>query len=264
MKNSLLACVVAILVICPFVNANTPNAPNLGEIQLVAQLPSELPKRVVGLSYDGEKLWAAIYLGRGQYATLDPNTLQWKVSNDQKQHNAISEVADVFASPGAFCFVNGKLWVAGAYGQSFGSIDTSNWQIDRVFKGKQREDSASQFYSSMAYDGSHLWIAWHWFRYNIPASQTQLLLKIDPDTGKVVDEYAAPAGTRTDGLHGLTWDGSKLWHVKDNKLSAIDSSTGHITAQYTLPYLKRPSGLAWDGQALWISEFDGKIWRLPF
>jgi hypothetical protein len=35
-----------------------------------------------------------------------------------------------------------------------------------------------------------------------------------------------------------------------------------VTAQYTFDDLKRPSGLAWDGHALWIAEFDGKIWRL--
>jgi hypothetical protein len=37
-----------------------------------------------------------------------------------------------------------------------------------------------------------------------------------------------------------------------------------VIDQYTLPEIKRASGLAWDGRAMWISEFDGKIWRLPF
>ena len=160
--------------------------------------------------------------------------------------------------------MNGKLWIAGAYGKSFGSIDINTWKIDRLFKHMQRADKASQFYSSMAYDGSHLWIVWHWFRYDRPTSHTQLLLKIDPETGNVVAEYPAPAGSRPDGTHGLTWDGSRLWHAKGNRLSAIDPATGNILAEYYLSELKRPSGLAWDGQALWIAEFDGKIWRLPF
>jgi hypothetical protein len=185
------------------------------------------------------------------------------VSVEDAQHKAIREVSGAFESPGAVCFTDGLLWVAGAYGDSFGAIDMRDWKVARLFKGKKHEDSASQAYSSMAYDGSHLWIAWHWFKYKLPTSQTQLLLKVEPTTGRVVGEYPAPAGTRNDGTHALAWDGARLWHAKDSRLSSIDPSTGRVTAQYTLSQVKRPSGMAWDGQALWIAEFDGKIWRLP-
>ena len=264
MRKIMLASLLA-LFICPLVNAGPSyTRPNLGELQLVAQLPEELPQRITGLAYDGEKLWAAIYHGRGRYATLDPSTLLWQTSSEAQQHRSIAKVSGAFESPGAICFANTTLWVAGAYGDSFGSIDTRNWEIQLTFKGKQREDSASQGYSSIAFDGSHLWIAWHWFRYALPISKTQLLLKVDPQTGKVVAEYPAPAGTRADRTHGLTWDGSQLWHAKDSRLSSIDHSTGQVTAEYRLNQIKRPSGLAWDGRALWMAEFDGKIWRLPF
>lgn len=265
MRNVLLASLLAI-VICPFANANPSHShPNLSGLQLVAQLPEELPQRISGFAYDGEKFWATVYLGRGRYATLDPATLLWKINHEEQQHTAISKVSGLFQTPGAICFANGQLWVAGFYGESFGSIDMQNWKIQRVFKGKQRaDDGASQTYSSMAFDGSHLWIAWHWFKYKLPTSETQFLLKVDPETGKVVAQYPAPWGTRNDATHGLTWDGSKLWHVKDNRLSSIDPATGQVTAQYTGDHIKRPSGLAWDGQALWIAEFNGKIWRLPF
>ena len=266
MRSVLLSCVLVILIICPTVNAGSSTAvPDLDGLERVAQLPDTLPQRITGLAYDGEKLWATIYLGRGQYATLDPSTLVWKTSDDEKQHRAISTVAGAFGSPGAVSFVNGKLWIAGAYGESFGSIDMRDWKIERSFKGKQRENQpGSQSYASMAYDGSHLWIAWHWMRYKLPTSETQLLLKIEPETGKVVAEYPLPPGTAADMTHGLTWDGSRLWHAKDNKLSSIDPATGNVLAIYKLPQLERPSGLAWDGRALWIAEFDGKIWRLPF
>jgi hypothetical protein len=52
--------------------------------------------------------------------------------------------------------------------------------------------------------------------------------------------------------------------MKDQRLSAIDPSTGRVTEQYMLPEVQRPSGLAWAKDALWIAEFRGKIWRLPF
>ena len=265
MRTFLLASVFTILSVCPCAHAATPSSPALNGLQLVTQLPAELPQRIMGLSYDGRKIWATVYLGRGQYATFDPATLEWHVSREVKELRAIAEVSGAFASPGALSFVNGKLWIAGAYGDSFGSIDTSDWKIDRLFKGRQRADRRSQFYSSMAYDGTYVWIAWHWFRYDLPPSETQLLLKIDPETGKVVAEYPAPAGPGSDGTQALTWDGSRLWHAKGHRLSAIDPATGHIIVEYDLGReIQRPSGLAWDGNALWIAQFDGKIWRLPF
>ena len=260
MRNLLLLCVLTLLIICP---ARPSYAgPTLRELKLVAQLPAELPQRVLGLAYDGEKLWTTVYLSRGHYAKLDPSTLEWTISDQKKQHDAISKVAGSFVSPGGICFVNGKLWIAGMYGDSFGSIDMNDWKVERLFKVKQRDSYGSQSYASMTYDGSHLWIAWHWFRYDLPTSETQVLLKVDPETGNVVARYPLPGGTRNDGTHALTWDGARLWHAKDNRLSAIDPSTGRVTAEYTLNDLKRPSGLAWDGQSLWIAEFDGKIWRL--
>jgi hypothetical protein len=264
MRTVLLASLLAIF-ICPLALAGpSSGAPNLEGLELVAQLPEQLPQRMLAFAYDGKKLWAVVYHGRGRYAKLDTATLRWELSRNVHQHKVISELSVPFQSPGAICFVNDVLWVAGSYGETFGSIDLGDWQIMRVFKGKQREDVASQTYSGMAFDGTHLWVAWHWFRYDLPVSETQLLLKIDPETGKVVAEYSAPPGTRNDGTHGLTWDGSRLWHMKDNRLSAIDPATGQVTAKYTLNQIKRASGLAWDGQMLWIAEFDGKIWRLPF
>jgi hypothetical protein len=264
MRNVLLTSALALLFILFCVNAGSSSAtPDLQGLQLVAQLPPQVPQRIKGFTYDGEKFWAAIYQGGGRYVTLDPLTLQWTVRDDDKQRRAFSKVSGVADSPGSICFVDGKLWVGGGNAQSFGLIDTHDWNVERIFPGKQRaEQDGSQSYSSIAYDGTNLWIAWHWFRYDVPASETQRLLKIDPSTGSTIAEYPLPEGTAPDLAHGLTWDGTQLWHAKDNRLSAIDPHTGSVTAQYKLGEIKRPSGLAWDGRALWIIEFDGKVWRL--
>lgn len=219
----------------------------------------------MGFAYDGERLWATIYHGRGRYATMDPSTLSWVSDSENEHYNVIRNVAGAFESPGGICFAKGMLWVTGSYGESFGSIDRQTWKVVKLFKGKQREDDrASQSYASIACDGTYLWIAWHWFRYDVAVSETQLLLKVDPENGKVVSQYPAPGGTRPDVTHGLTWDGARLWHMKDNNLSSIEPSTGEVTARYVLDGIKRPSGLAWAKNALWIAEFEGKIWRLPF
>ena len=264
MRKVLPASAIALLIMLSGVNAGSSSAsPDLYGLQLVTQLPATVPPRIKGFTYDGEKFLAAIYQGAGTYVTLDPLTLQWTISDDDKQRRAIVQVTGRADSPGAICFVNGKLWVAGRHGQSFGVIDTRDWNVERIFPGKQRqENDPSQSYSSMTYDGSHLWIVWHWFKYDIPVSETQRLLKIDPDTGTTIADYPLPAGSAPDLAHGLTWDGSRLWHAKDDKLSTIDPATGRAIAEYKLPQVKRPSGLAWDGRALWIIEFDGKVWRL--
>jgi len=238
--------------------------PNILELKLVAQLPAELPQRISSLAYDGKNIWVTIYHGRGHYAVLDRSTLDWKISDDDKHHKAIKEVTGAFESPGGVCFAKDRLWVGGSYGESFGYINTQDWTATQIFKGKYRNDPASQGYAGMAYDGDHIWIAWHWCRYNLPTSQTQLLLKIVPETGKVIGEYPLPEGTPNDVTHGLTWDGTRLWHMKDSKLSSIDPASGEVIAQYYLRQIRRASGLAWDGDALWIAEFNGKIWRLPF
>jgi hypothetical protein len=241
-----------------------PGKPIFRELKLVTKLPAELPQRILGFAYDGNKFWAAVYLGKGHYATLDPATLNWTVADNSEQFAVIRRVSGTFGSPGGICFADGKLWIAGAYGDSLGLVDLRDWKIERQFKGLQRADGASQLYSGLAFDGEHLWIAWHWFRYDFSDADTQLLLKVNPETGEVIKEYSAPPGTRNDGTHGLTWDGTQLWHAKDRILSSINPTNGAITAEYHLSHITRPSALAWDGQALWIAEFDGKIWKLPF
>lgn len=39
--------------------------PDLRELKLIAHLPPELPQRITGLAYDGEKLWATHLPGQG-------------------------------------------------------------------------------------------------------------------------------------------------------------------------------------------------------
>ena len=265
MRRVVLSALIAIFLLCQATFARIQSGiPKIDELKLTAQLPPELPQRVSGFAYDGEKFWVLISHGAGRYATLDPATLAWKISDSEERHQIIGKISGKFESSGGVCFAGGKLWVGGSYGESFGSLDTQMWEIDQFFQGKQRDDPASQSYAGMAYDGRHLWIAWHWFKYKLTASQTQVLLKVEPETGKVVAEYPLPAGTRPDSTHGLTWDGARLWHIKDRQLTSIDPANGAIIAYYALAQLKRPSGLAWDGEALWIAEWDGKLWRLPF
>jgi hypothetical protein len=238
--------------------------PDLEQLKFVTQLSPEVPRRVSSIAYDGEKLWVGIYMGHGIYATLDPSSLQWTIGNEKKSRDAISDLSGSFYSPGGLCFINGKLWIGASYGDSFGSVNPHDWKVENKFSVRQRDGSASQSYAGLAYDGNYLWIAWHWNKYSFPVSQTQVLLKVELKSGLVIAEYPLPPGQPLDSTHGLTFDGSLLWHAKGNRLASIDPATGQVTAEYTLNQIKRVSGLAWDDKGLWISEFNGKIWRLPF
>ena len=265
MKNLVLLLLAAVVLsVLPVAIVAQDSNPNISALKLVAQLPAELPQRVAGFAFDGEKLWATIYHGGGRYATLDPATLTWQAKLQLDRNDLIGRIVNPKTSPGGICFGQGKLWMSGAYGASIASIDTKTWKVEELLTGQRRHDVGSQSYSSIAFDGNYLWVAWHWFKYDLPVSQTQLLLKVDLQGGQVLAEYPVPGGKRNDGTHGLTWDGTRLWHIKDNRLSSIDPITGLVTAQYKLNHLKRPSGLAWVKNALWIVEFDGKVWQLPF
>jgi len=159
--RSLLRVFAAVILLqsAPLILVVQAGVPDPTALKLVAQLPPELPQRIKGFAYDGEKLWATIYLGQGRYATLDPTTLQWEADYDDEHYNIIRNVAGAFASPGGICFAKDSIWIIGAYGESFGSIDRHTWRVGQIFKGKQQpEDKASQSYSSVAYDGNHLWI----------------------------------------------------------------------------------------------------------
>lgn len=234
------------------------------ELKQISQVPAEIPQRITGMAFDGDKFWFSVYLSKGHYATFNPQTEEWKYSDEEKQHSAIRKISQPFASAHGITFVGKTLWLGGSYGESFGSINTETWQVEKHFIGKVRPDlPGSQSYSSLAFDGKNIWAAWQSFVYKLPVAETQQLLKIDVETGKIIGKYPIPAGTRNDGVHGLTFDGTNLWHIKDKKLSAIDLN-GKVLSQFILKDVERPSGLAWDGKSLWIVEFYGKLWKLTF
>lgn len=242
------------------------NIPLLRELRQVSQIPADIPQRVNGLAFDGEKFWTSVYVDNGHYATFNPQTQEWSYSDSEKHHLAIRQISQPHNSSGGMVFVGNKLWLSGSYGKSFGSINTENWEVDKVFEQIVRPDlekTNSQHYSSMTFDGENIWIAWHLCDYKLPDSEVQQLLKINPKNGEIIGKFSLPIGPKADLTHGLTFDGENLWHIKFNKLSKIDLN-GNLVSQYKLPELKRPSGLVWQDNSLWIIEFNGKLWNLPF
>ena len=257
-----------IFLVCIFllfsVFAFAQKVPVIADLEGVSQLPSKIPQRVTALAYDGKKLWFAIYLDHGSYVKYDPISKQWALEQDSRLRASIPKVTGKWASAAGMTFVDGKMWLGSAYGESFGWIDTSEPSKYQVFEKLYKPElSGTPSYSDLAYDGTNIWSSWHSANERTDKSKTQLLLKIDKDTGDVLSEYPLPPGYSADMTHALAWDGQKLWHAKGSKLTSLDRN-GVVMGQFALPNLKRPSGMAWDGDSLWIVEFEGKLWRLPF
>ncbi|MBU2626448.1 MAG: transglutaminase [candidate division Zixibacteria bacterium] len=96
----------------------------------------------------------------------------------------------------------------------------------------------------LTFDGSSLW--------NVDR-MTDMIYKIDPKTGAVIDSIPSPAYVP----RGLTWDGGRLWCVdaEEQLIYAINPATRIVEKTIDCP-VTNPSGLAWDGKYLWIGD-DG-------
>jgi hypothetical protein len=82
---------------------------------------------------------------------------------------------------------------------------------------------------------------------------------------EVVREYV-PLGDR--GIHGVTFDGKRVWFARDDELAAFDPETEKLVARHEVPMAK--AGTAFDGEHLYqlaqgqilvVRPSDGRIVR---
>ena len=99
----------------------------------------------------------------------------------------------------------------------------------------------------IAWDGSHLWVAWG------------NLYRLDPQSGNVSAQIPSPA----DDIQGITWDGSHLWvtSYQTNRIYQLNASTGEVVTSFPAP-ADKARGLAWDGQNLWHTNEHGTLYRI--
>jgi hypothetical protein len=97
----------------------------------------------------------------------------------------------------------------------------------------------------MAWDGSLLWVT---------DFDTMRIYGVDTITSKIVSSIATPDGTPT----GLTWDGDLvLADFEAHKIFHLDPMSGAIIGEFTVPSPGyNPSGLAWDGENLWVADMS--------
>ena len=185
------------------------------------------------------------------------------------------------------------------YTNDAGAGNTVIWNVGYLWTGTVAQGTVISSFASpsnqpydLAWDGTYLW--------NTDVG-TNLIYKLNPDTGATVDSFAAPAGNTRgltfDGTYlrcsdittdliyklnpetgavissfatpdgnvgGLTWDGTYLWccDFNTNKIYKLNPETGAVISSFVLPATS-PSGLAWDGTYLWCVDYTlDTVWKL--
>jgi len=97
---------------------------------------------------------------------------------------------------------------------------------------------------SLGWDGKYLW--------KFKQAGCCDLLKIDPETGKIIDSFENP-GIAQD--HGIAFDGNNLWINDFSALKVFEVSpeTGKILSFFDIPWEgSGASGITWDGEFLYL------------
>jgi outer membrane protein assembly factor BamB len=99
-------------------------------------------------------------------------------------------------------------------------------------------------HAGTAFDGKHLF----------QASEGRIL-KIDPQTGRVVHTIPAPGGGGTDS--GLAWAEGTLWvgQHRERKIHQIDPDTGALLR--TIESKRFVTGVSWTDGELWHGTWEG-------
>jgi DNA-binding beta-propeller fold protein YncE len=103
----------------------------------------------------------------------------------------------------------------------------------------------------LTWDGSYLWLA---------SDNDNRIYKLDPENGDIVGDIPSPGLSPRD----LAFDGQYLWNVDSDvvfgKIFQIDPTTGVVIRSIPKPsQAVSPSGLTWDGKALWLSGVAGSL-----
>ena len=151
------------------------------------------------------------------------------------------------------------LWVCDYNSEMIYAIDPVDGRVIKSF------DTPGHDPEGLAWDGSYIWhVDGADADTNGPVEKLYIY-KIDPTTGQSTRMFEAPhPGYNAEDLE---WDGQYLWYIdggnegKDEGTSTIfkvDPNTGAVIKSFSAPS-SDPSGLAWDGTNLWVTDYRQAI-----
>jgi len=191
-----------------------------------------------GLVHDGESLWIS-----SNYSN--------RIYNLSLEGKIIKEFEAPAGYPFGLAFDGQDLWLA----------DGSN----RIFKMDQEGDILCQFTVPTDYPGGLTWENDKlWLSEYEHTSGISQLFGIDPYAScsagfaVITDTFDTPEG----GKPGLAWDGEYLLvvikdpHSEAHELYRINTS-GEVIQSYDIP-VKYPQDIAWDGEAVLLSNYGPK------
>ncbi len=93
-----------------------------------------------------------------------------------------------------------------------------------------------------------------WAVVNLGIDNNEKMMRLDPQNGSILDSF----DLGIDLYVGLTNDGANLWvgSFTSNRIKKY-STSGELLASWPCPI--QPSGLAWDGEALWAGRYTSLV-----
>lgn len=111
----------------------------------------------------------------------------------------------------------------------------------------QKFDFEAKHIGGVAFDGKNVWVSFQ------PREGKGSLLCLDRTSGAVLREIASfPVGT------GTAWDGAHIWQIGDGLIHCVDPETGSVLRTIPLPAEGFCTGLAFDGECLWVGSYEGR------
>ncbi|TET47358.1 choice-of-anchor D domain-containing protein [candidate division TA06 bacterium] len=207
--------------------------------EVVKSFPAPGGYYAYGLTFDGTDLWCGELLDGKIYRV------------DTASGAVIESIPGPTDDNHALAWDGTCLWVATSSVESkyIHRITTAGVVVDSILCPKR---GTSPYPGGLTWDGSYLWVSIY---FSHPAQ----IYKVDTLDGTILDSIR-PQGEQP---QGLAWDptGPYLWNCMDNNdgdpelIWKFNAMTGETLLSFPVPDTfsdKRPRGLAWDGQYLWI------------
>ncbi len=131
-------------------------------------------------------------------------------------------------------FDGDKIWMSNGCGP-IRIFDPSNWSVQNVTLGP------NIFPIKIIYDGSNMWVADNAFT----------IYRLDSN-GNIIQ--AVPLGTGTDYNTGMMFDGTNIWVGRTNEIYIVRASTQQVVAVLTGNGILQPTGFAFDGERVLVTN----------